>query len=170
MDAWEELDACYRTLDLTPGAPAEQVKTAWRDLVKIWHPDRFAGEPELQNRCQEKIKQINLAYETLKRSFEADLVPVVLTASQEPALHCARCSRPLPRGERVCEACTAADGTPIPVTDRTTWRWTLSGVAMMLIIAALFHFAFDAPQHTFTYGFVLLLSCAFLRQVYHSLR
>jgi len=34
------LDDCYRLLDLPPGSSPEEVKRAYRDLTKVWHPDR----------------------------------------------------------------------------------------------------------------------------------
>jgi TPR repeat protein len=61
----EEIRQCYRQLELEPGAPPAQVKMAFHDLVKVWHPDRFAHDPVLQQKAQEKLKEINLAYEKL---------------------------------------------------------------------------------------------------------
>ena len=55
----------YRLLEVTPDASDEDVRRAWRDLSKVWHPDRFAHDAELQRRAQEKLKEINAAYETL---------------------------------------------------------------------------------------------------------
>ncbi|HSN68049.1 MAG TPA: DnaJ domain-containing protein, partial [Thermoanaerobaculia bacterium] len=55
----------YRLLEVTPDAPDEDVRRAWRDLTKVWHPDRFAHDAELQRRAQEKLKEINAAYETI---------------------------------------------------------------------------------------------------------
>lgn len=59
------LDDCYRLLDLDPRASAEEVKRAYRDLTKIWHPDRFAHDAALRTRAEEKLKAINEAYETI---------------------------------------------------------------------------------------------------------
>jgi hypothetical protein len=53
------------TLGLAPGASFAQVKEAYRDLAQVWHPDRFAGNPRLQDKAAETLKAINLAYETL---------------------------------------------------------------------------------------------------------
>lgn len=61
-----DLQNCYRVLELEPGATQEDVRQAYRELVKVWHPDRFAHDPKLQKKAQEKLKQINLAYETTK--------------------------------------------------------------------------------------------------------
>ncbi|KAF0177979.1 MAG: heat shock protein DnaJ domain protein [Limisphaerales bacterium] len=61
----DNLQECYRLLDVEPDASLEEVKRSYRELVKVWHPDRFANDPSLQAKAQEKLKQINLAYERL---------------------------------------------------------------------------------------------------------
>ena len=63
----------YRTLGLAPGASLEEVKRAYRELVKVWHPDRFARAPHLQQQALEKIQLINHAYTRL-RFLRPDLV------------------------------------------------------------------------------------------------
>jgi len=61
-----DIERCYEILELGPGASLEEVRQAYRDSVTIWHPDRFGERnPRLTIRAEEKIKQINEAYETL---------------------------------------------------------------------------------------------------------
>jgi len=60
-----EISRCCRVLNVKPGASLEEVKEAYRDLVQVWHPDRFSEKERLQNRAQEQLKEINLAYEYL---------------------------------------------------------------------------------------------------------
>lgn len=52
-------------LGLAPGASAQDIKAAYRDLAKVWHPDRFAHDPRLQQKAQEQLKGINDAYQRL---------------------------------------------------------------------------------------------------------
>jgi DnaJ domain len=60
------VDSDYELFGLAPGSSADELKRAYRDLVKIWHPDRFGGNPQRQRKAQEKLKQVNLAYERLQ--------------------------------------------------------------------------------------------------------
>ena len=59
------LDRCYELLGVRPGVSVRELKSAYRDLAKVWHPDRFAHDPRLQQKAQEKLKEINDAYEQL---------------------------------------------------------------------------------------------------------
>lgn len=62
-----DLDKYYDILGLQPGATQKEIKQAYRDLAKVWHPDRFPNDPRLQQKAQEKLKEINEAYGHLKR-------------------------------------------------------------------------------------------------------
>jgi tetratricopeptide (TPR) repeat protein len=61
-----ELDRYYEIFKLKPGASPEMVKQAYRNLVKIWHPDRFFHDPALQRKAHERLREINEAYERLQ--------------------------------------------------------------------------------------------------------
>jgi len=55
----------YDVLGVKPGVSDRELKAAHRDLAKVWHPDRFLHDPRLQEKAQEKLKEINEAYEQL---------------------------------------------------------------------------------------------------------
>ena len=78
-----DLQDCYRVLELEPGATLEDVKRSYRELVKVWHPDRFAGDPKLQRKAEEKLKQINFAYEWISKGEAA--APRHRTRSARPS-------------------------------------------------------------------------------------
>jgi hypothetical protein len=61
----DELNKYYELLGVRPGASIQELKTAHRDMAKVWHPDRFAHDPRLQQKAQEKLKEINEAYDQL---------------------------------------------------------------------------------------------------------
>ena len=57
----------FEILELQPGATPDEVKRAYRDLAKVWHPDRFKGDsPRLKSKAAEKLAEINDAYEKIK--------------------------------------------------------------------------------------------------------
>lgn len=56
---------CYEILGVRPGVSPQELKTAHRDLAKVWHPDRFAHDPRLQAKAQERLKEINEAFDQL---------------------------------------------------------------------------------------------------------
>ncbi len=66
----EKISRCVEMLGLKPGASQEEVNQAYRDLVNVWHPDRFAGNPRLQKKAEGKIKEINSAYEYIKSFYK----------------------------------------------------------------------------------------------------
>ncbi|MBR8834369.1 MAG: DnaJ domain-containing protein [Stigonema ocellatum SAG 48.90 = DSM 106950] len=60
-----DINHAHSILGLKPGALPVDVKQAYRQLVKTWHPDRFP-HPQQKQEAEEKIKQINAAYNKLK--------------------------------------------------------------------------------------------------------
>jgi DnaJ domain len=53
----------YRALGLQNGASKTEIKQAYRDLAKIWHPDRFSPADErLRRKAEAKLQEINAAY------------------------------------------------------------------------------------------------------------
>ena len=57
----------YEVLGVKPGASQEEIKSAYRKLVKQYHPDQYVDNP-LKDLAQEKLAEINKAYEMLKNS------------------------------------------------------------------------------------------------------
>lgn len=64
----EEILKSYRLLGVEPGASQEQIKKAYRDLVKKWHPDQFATDPGKREEAEQKLRAINLAFEKLQEA------------------------------------------------------------------------------------------------------
>ena len=52
----------YEILEVSTNASKEVIKNAYRALIKKYHPDSYTGDKEF---AQEKVKEINEAYETL---------------------------------------------------------------------------------------------------------
>lgn len=60
-----EFERYYELLGVAPGTSGNELKEAYRDMAKVWHPDRFSHDPRLQQKAQERLKEINEAYEQL---------------------------------------------------------------------------------------------------------
>lgn len=60
------MDKYYQILGLKPNASPEEVKKAYRQLAKIWHPDLFHNNYKEQQQAEVKFKEIAEAYEILK--------------------------------------------------------------------------------------------------------
>jgi DnaJ like chaperone protein len=63
-----ELSSHYAALELSPGAPLEEVKRAYRRMASEYHPDRVATLPKgFQEFATNKMKAINAAYDALRK-------------------------------------------------------------------------------------------------------
>lgn len=61
----------YKILGVSQSASDEEVKNAYIELVKKYHPDKYADNP-LKELAQEKLKEINEAYDTINRQRKAN--------------------------------------------------------------------------------------------------
>jgi DnaJ domain. len=57
----------YKVLGVKPGASYDEIKKAYRELVKKYHPDRYRDNP-LADLAEEKMREINEAYEYLMKN------------------------------------------------------------------------------------------------------
>lgn len=138
----------YDVLEIEPGASLEELKRAHRDLVKVWHPDRFTDDPPLQRKAQEKLKQINEAYEmllpeTLAAEPRIEQVPAPAAAPLAPEV--VRPLAPEPRSEATAPAAEPLESPPPPPLEFAPWRWerhlALRAAAGLAILAVLVTFA-----------------------------
>lgn len=65
----DELSRYFDILEVRRGASLEEVKRAYRDLAQVWHPDRYGHNPRLRAKAEEKLKDINEAYQRLSAYF-----------------------------------------------------------------------------------------------------
>ena len=56
----------YEVLGVSPGASEEEIKRAYRELARKYHPDNYHDNP-LADLAQEKMKEINEAYDALTK-------------------------------------------------------------------------------------------------------
>ena len=60
----------YEVLGIRPTATDDEVKAAYRALARKYHPDNYADNP-LSDLAQEKMQEINDAYDAIVRSRKA---------------------------------------------------------------------------------------------------
>jgi hypothetical protein len=65
-----DIQKCFDILELGRDATPDDARQAYRDLVSIWHPDRYAHNSRLQQKAEEKLKEINVAYRILQSYLE----------------------------------------------------------------------------------------------------
>lgn len=56
----------YKVLGVSPSATEDEVKKAYRELIKKYHPDNYSGSP-LEDLASEKMKEVNEAYDEIMR-------------------------------------------------------------------------------------------------------
>ncbi len=62
----------YAILGIKHTASPEATKKAYRNLAKIWHPDRYTHNPLLKAKAEIEIKKINEAYAIIK-AYQEDI-------------------------------------------------------------------------------------------------
>ncbi|BAZ14136.1 heat shock protein DnaJ domain-containing protein [Calothrix sp. NIES-4071] len=60
-----DINRAYEIFGLVPGASQQEIKRAYRQLIRIWHPDSIA-DPVKKLEAEERTKIINAAYKILK--------------------------------------------------------------------------------------------------------
>jgi DnaJ like chaperone protein len=66
----KQTDDAYGVLGIAPGATDEEVRLAWRKLMRENHPDGLAARgvpPEFVERATQKVAEINAAWDRIKR-------------------------------------------------------------------------------------------------------
>ena len=66
----------YRILGVSPNATDDEIKQAYRELARKYHPDKYR-DSDLADLAEEKMKEINAAYEEIQQAAQKQ------TATQE---------------------------------------------------------------------------------------
>lgn len=153
----------YEVLGLPFDASPSDVREVYRDLITVWHPDRFQGNARLTERATQKTQEINAAYALIRRYEQS--------APSHSAPHASH--PPPPRSESTNGGRTTQAGRP-PFSESSEqghppWMrfGTLSGViygililGMILYVLADVEFvALAMGEILDTLGVVALLAC-----------
>lgn len=60
----------YKVLGVSPKADDEEIRRAYHELARKYHPDRYTNS-DLADLASEKMKEVNAAYEEIQREREA---------------------------------------------------------------------------------------------------
>ena len=106
----------YTVLGVSPSATDEAVKKAYRELARKYHPDNYQNNP-LADLAEEKMKEINEAYDTITKQRSVISAPA---ATAREAEGMGRAGKPPPTGPR---AAPPTPPTPGYVISSTPGTW-----------------------------------------------
>ncbi len=64
----QQVDSAYKILGIEPNATDDEIKKAYREMAKKYHPDKVAylGE-DVRKSAEQKLQEVNEAYEKIKK-------------------------------------------------------------------------------------------------------
>ena len=174
-----------RELELGEQATPSEIRQAYRDLARVWHPDRFANDPRMQAKGSEKLRRVIEAYEFLQS--QTDRVPPPRREAQP------RAERPRPqnaatptsnRRDRVVQALADLNHRARVLAERvealdrravTDWEhraWIGIGLGMATPFALLFGATAFAREAMAPLWFMLAVSSVslFVLAIYRSIK
>jgi curved DNA-binding protein CbpA len=128
----DELRRCLEVLELSPGAAWADVRSRYRFLAKVYHPDRFAHHDAARIEAELRFKKINEAYHRLAANRN-------LLETRRPAE---------PRGPDRAQGPRRLPAEPDPLR----WLWRLGGACLLLVGFALATSAERPPAPDFDRG------------------
>lgn len=127
MDA---LRSAYAMLELDPTASPREVRRQFKKLVRRWHPDRFAQDPQGQAEASRRMQQINAAYELILASGTASSAPAEPGPAYEPHVPRERQESHGRLSRSEIDKLVSSIGTTGPVDvflEIFAWSWPLVG-------------------------------------------
>ena len=69
-NSMEDLRQDYANLGAPFGSSLEQVKKAYKDLLRQYHPDKFASDPEKLKFATEITQRMNMSYQRIRERLQ----------------------------------------------------------------------------------------------------
>jgi len=66
----EEFQSQYKILGIHPDATWDQLRTAYKQKMRRWHPDKLGRDASARHQAEEFTKQINQAYQELSEYYK----------------------------------------------------------------------------------------------------
>ena len=64
----KQADNAYKILEIDPNVTDVEVKKAYREMAKKYHPDKLiSDDPALKKGAQEKFQEVQKAYEAIQK-------------------------------------------------------------------------------------------------------
>ena len=81
-----DIKECYQRLEIHFSATDFEIRQAYKQLVKNWHPDKFEADSILKTYAEERLKIINSAYDQIckHRALIAKEQPLLNQIPAEP--------------------------------------------------------------------------------------
>ena len=67
----DDIKMAFQIFDASPDVTLEEIKKKRTILIKIFHPDKYEHDKDMQKYAEEKAKEINEAFDILKKFYEA---------------------------------------------------------------------------------------------------
>jgi hypothetical protein len=150
----------YRALNLSPGATPFEIRRAYRQLIRRWHPDFFKPGSPMQTTAEDITKETNEAFEQLyKKKLYRKFPPKGKSAagSEDPGFDASddesdaqpevpKPEAPPPRREKrkaakrapaASQAKTASKRTAAAIDALRRWPWGKAAIFIGLVVAGL---------------------------------
>jgi hypothetical protein len=73
------LQRCLKILELETTCSVQEAKQAYKDLVRVWHPDRFQKYPRLKDKADKKLREIKRDESKNKFEIHLDSGSIIMT-------------------------------------------------------------------------------------------
>jgi hypothetical protein len=119
-------------LGVNSRATPEEIRLAYLDLVKVWHPDRFSHDLRLRRKAQEKLKDLNEAFEWTKAN---PLQGPEVSGSARAGERARERPRPAPEQKAPTTAPNPAGMAPpgwVATVRTNRWAWMVALIVLLV--------------------------------------